>query len=92
MNARKVLNGLLVVVMVLAALPLSGGAVMPVQAQRVQAPDAPNWEQVIVPRNYNFTWGSSGQNIAQYNTVYCSTNPDFTRVLYWRTFEIGCIY
>jgi hypothetical protein len=40
---------------------------------------------IVVPRNYLFTWGSSGQNIAQNNTVYCSSNPDFTRVLYWRT-------
>lgn len=40
---------------------------------------------VIVPRNYIFTWGSSGQNIDYGNTVYCSTNSDFWQVLYWRT-------
>ena len=41
-------------------------------------------EIIVVPRNYIFTWGSSGASIAP-NTVYCSANSDFTRVLYWRT-------
>lgn len=40
---------------------------------------------IVVPRNYIFTWGSSGQNIDANNTVYCSSNPDFWQVLYWRT-------
>lgn len=40
---------------------------------------------IIIPRNYIFTWGSSGQSIEPNNTVYCSSNSDHTRVIYWRT-------
>lgn len=39
----------------------------------------------VLPRDYNFTWGSSGQGIWVNNTVYCSANPDTTKVIYWRT-------
>lgn len=28
---------------------------------------------IIIPRNYIFTWGSSGQSIGPNNTVYCSS-------------------
>lgn len=40
---------------------------------------------IVMPRNYMFTWGSSGQGIWVNNTVYCSANPDHTKVIYWRT-------
>ena len=40
---------------------------------------------IVVPRNYQFTWGTSGQNIDANNGVYCSSNADFWQVLYWRT-------
>jgi hypothetical protein len=46
-------------------------------------------EITIVPRNYDFNWSTSGQNIAAGNTVFCSSNSDFTRVLYWRTSDPG---
>ena len=41
---------------------------------------------IVVPRDYVFTWGSSGQGIEKPGVaVDCSSNPDHTRVLYWRT-------
>lgn len=59
-----------------------GGLLIPSYAR-----SAPNIvdDIIIMPRNYIFTWGSSGASIVPQNTVYCSSNPDFTRVLYWRT-------
>lgn len=44
---------------------------------------------LIMPRNYTFNWSTSGANIASQNTVNCSSNPDYTRVLYWRTTDTG---
>jgi hypothetical protein len=40
---------------------------------------------IVIPRNYIYTWGSSGQSIEPNNAVSCSQNPDHSRVLYWRT-------
>ncbi len=54
-------------------------------AENDSAPNAVVSDIIVVPRNYNFTWGSSGQNIDANNDVYCSSNPDFWQVLYWRT-------
>lgn len=40
---------------------------------------------IIMPRNYMFTWGSSGHSVDDENPVLCSSNPDHTRLIYWRT-------
>lgn len=58
---------------------------IPAQANREQGFLSQVSEIIVVPRNYVFTWGSSGQNIDANNTVYCSSNSDFWQVLYWRT-------
>lgn len=50
---------------------------------------------VILPRGsaetYLFEWGSSGQGIWVNNTVSCSANPDFTKVIYWRTSDTNSL-
>jgi hypothetical protein len=44
---------------------------------------------ILPPRTYEYNWSTSGQSIQPSNTVYCSSNPDFSRVLYWRTTDTG---
>jgi hypothetical protein len=66
--------------LVLAILSLCFAVIPQVHAATLAVSDI-----VVLPRNYNFTWGTSGENIANRYTVYCSANPDKTRVIYWRT-------